>query len=110
MGETNFLPATRNGKTLVLSGGHSVDAPPGGTQGETVTITIRPEPVRLVDFAEAGAIPAKVTALVYFGTDTHCYMALGDGTEIIARLQSPATGEAYFRHQFIAKLDITAPP
>ena len=110
MGETNFLPATRNGKTLVLSGGHSVDAPPGGTQGEAVTITIRPEPVRLVDFAEAGAIPAKVTALMYFGTDSHCDMALGDGTEIIARLQSPATGEAYFRHQFIAKLDITAPP
>ncbi len=94
IGETNFLPASRKGSSLVLAGGHSVDAPAGGTDGQHVTITVRPEQVRLVDSAESGAIPAKVTSLVYFGTDTHCYMALADGTEIIARLQSPATGEA----------------
>ena len=32
--------------------------------------------------------------LVYFGTDTHCHLALSDGTEVVARLQSPASGEA----------------
>ena len=34
------------------------------------------------------------TNLVYFGTDTHCHLALKDGTEVVARLQSPATGDA----------------
>ncbi len=94
IGETNFLPAVRNGSALMLEGGHIVEAPTGGVAGERVTITVRPEQVRLVDAGEPGAIPATVTSLVYFGTDTHCYMALSDGTEIIARLQSPATGEA----------------
>jgi spermidine/putrescine transport system ATP-binding protein len=39
-------------------------------------------------------LQARVAALVYFGTDTHCHLHLGDGTEVVARLQSPATGEA----------------
>ena len=63
-------------------------------KGRAVTVTVRPEQVRLVDASEAGAIPATVQSLVYFGTDTHCHMALSDGTEVVARLQSSATGEA----------------
>ena len=43
---------------------------------------------------EAGAIAATVRLLVYFGTDTHCHLALADGTEVVARVQSPASGEA----------------
>ncbi|MFM6939853.1 MAG: TOBE domain-containing protein, partial [Rhodoluna sp.] len=49
---------------------------------------------RLAEAAEAGTIPAKVDSLVYFGTDTHCHLRLKDGTEMVARLQSPASGEA----------------
>ena len=30
---------------------------------------------------------------VYFGTDTHCHLRLSDETEVVARLQSPATGD-----------------
>ena len=26
--------------------------------------------------------------------DTHCHLDLADGTEVVARLQNPATGEA----------------
>lgn len=37
---------------------------------------------------------ATVGSLVYFGTDTHCHLQLADGTEVVARLQSPASGEA----------------
>ena len=58
---------------------------------------MRPEQVRLCAPGEAGAIAARVRALVYFGTDTQCHMAMTDGTEIMARLQSPATGEADLR-------------
>jgi spermidine/putrescine transport system ATP-binding protein len=36
----------------------------------------------------------RVGTLVYFGTDTHCHLHLADGTEVVARLQSPADGES----------------
>jgi spermidine/putrescine transport system ATP-binding protein len=94
IGETNFLPARREGNALRLGDGHLVELPAGVAEGRAVTVTVRPEQVRLVDASEAGAIPATVQSLVYFGTDTHCHMALSDGTEVVARLQSSATGEA----------------
>ncbi|OHC54540.1 MAG: spermidine/putrescine ABC transporter ATP-binding protein [Rhodobacterales bacterium RIFCSPHIGHO2_02_FULL_62_130] len=94
IGETNFLPARRDGDALRLGEGHLIELPAGVPEGRAVTVTVRPEQVRLVDASEAGAIPATVQSLVYFGTDTHCHMALADGTEVVARLQSSATGEA----------------
>lgn len=91
IGETNFLPASRDGDGYRLDCGIRVAAP--ASQATRVTLTVRPEQVRLVDAHEPDAIPAKVTNLVYFGTDTHCHMALQGGAEVVARLQSPATGE-----------------
>lgn len=91
IGETNFLPANRDGEAYRLDCGIKVAAPV--SKAERVTLTVRPEQVRLVATTDADAIPAKVTNLVYFGTDTHCHMALPDGAEVVARLQSPATGE-----------------
>ena len=37
---------------------------------------------------------ATVTEAVYFGTDTHFYLALADGTALIARMQSLPSGDA----------------
>ncbi len=91
IGETNFLPATREAGGYRLDCGILVQAP--AKDATRVTLTIRPEQLRLVPEAE-GDVPVKVTNLVYFGTDTHCHMALPDGTEVVARLQSPADGEA----------------
>jgi len=93
IGETNFLSATAEAGAARLGTGDLVELP-GLTGSGSVTVTVRPEQVRLVDPAEAGAIAATVKTLVYFGTDTHCHLALKDGTEVVARLQSPATGEA----------------
>lgn len=92
IGETNFLPATREGDLYRLDCGILIAAPPCNTG--RVTLTVRPEQVRLVAENEPDALPAKITNLVYFGTDTHCHLALPDGTEVVARLQSPANGEA----------------
>ena len=92
IGETNFLPATREGDLYRLDCGITVAGP--ASNASRVTLTVRPEQVRLVPETEAGAIPAKITNLVYFGTDTHCHVALPDGIEVVARLQSAATGEA----------------
>jgi spermidine/putrescine transport system ATP-binding protein len=92
IGETNFLPGTTapGGVRLDCGSTISVDGPP--TPGK-VTIAVRPEQVRLQAAGTSGAIPATITNWVYFGTDTHCHMVLSDGTPIVARLQSPATGE-----------------
>ena len=98
IGETNFLSATRDGATLRLSGAYKIDLPAGCTvaQGAAVTVTIRPEQVRVGDALDSGAIAATITALVYIGTDTHCHMITDNSTQIVARLQSAASGEANY--------------
>jgi spermidine/putrescine transport system ATP-binding protein len=92
IGESNFLPATREGDRYRLDCGATLAAP--AAKSARVTLTVRPEQVRLAPVGEADAIPATITNLVYFGTDTHCHLSLSDGTEVVARLQSPATGDA----------------
>jgi spermidine/putrescine ABC transporter ATP-binding subunit len=92
IGETNFLTGTAEEGGLRLATGERIDRS-GLRAGGTVTVSVRPEQLRL-GRVEDGGLHAKVKTLVYFGTDTHCHLALSDGTEIVARLQSPASGEA----------------
>ncbi|HQY44875.1 MAG TPA: ABC transporter ATP-binding protein [Paracoccaceae bacterium] len=94
IGETNFLPATAGNGRVTLAVGASVEAV--GAEGRTgaVTVAVRPEQVRIVSSGEPDALPATIRNLVYFGTDTHCHLELADGTEVVARLQSPASGDA----------------
>ena len=91
IGETNFLPATMVPGGVKLGCGAVIEV--AGVTALATTLTVRPEQVRLVAQDEAGAIPAQVKNLVYFGTDTHCYLTLSDGAEVIARLQSPSNGD-----------------
>ena len=92
IGETNFLTGESQDGALKLASGDSI-AVPGLKAGGTATVIVRPEQLRLGAEHE-GVLKAKVRTLVYFGTDTHCHLALSDGTEIVARLQSPASGDA----------------
>ena len=94
IGETNFLEARAEGGKVHLASGDLVEFETPAT-GD-MTLTIRPEQLRLVPAGEAGAIPAVISNLVYFGTDTHVHLELADRTEIMARVQSPATGDAGF--------------
>ena len=94
IGESNFLPATATGGTVTLKAGAGVEATGAEGRSGDVTVAVRPEQVRIIGANDAGALPATITNLVYFGTDTHCHMHLADGSEVIARLQSPATGDA----------------
>ncbi|WP_444666701.1 ABC transporter ATP-binding protein [Cereibacter changlensis] len=94
IGETNFLPGTlRDGRVILASGG-SIEVAATLRNAGNVTVAVRPEQVRIVPATEADALPATITDLVYFGTDTHCHMALADGSEVVARLQSSVSGEA----------------
>ncbi len=93
IGETNFLTGWAEDGALRLGTGERIDmaglhASPGAT-----TAIVRPEQLRLGK-PDDGGLRAEVTSLVYFGTDTHCHLRLADGTELVARLQSPASGEA----------------
>ena len=89
IGETNFLPATLQGSAARLGTGDLVELTDPPARSGSVTLTVRPEQVRL---AESG-IAATITSWVYFGTDTHVHLALRDGTEVVARLQSNPSGE-----------------
>jgi spermidine/putrescine transport system ATP-binding protein len=93
IGETNFLSGTIDAGGVRLDSGDVVEA--GGIEGHAgkVTIAVRPEQVRLTRAGEPGALPATIASWVYFGTDTHCHLTLSDGTEVVARLQSQASGD-----------------
>ncbi len=93
IGETNFLLGTTAPGGVRLDCGVTV-AVDGPTSAGKVTLAIRPEQVRVLADGAAGAIPATVTNWVYFGTDTHCHLVLSDGAPVVARLQSPAMGDA----------------
>jgi len=92
IGETNFLIGTVEGDAVRIASGGLIAAPVNGRSG-TVTVAVRPEQVRLCPKGEQGCQQATVSDTVYFGTDTHCHLTLGDGTEVVARLQSPPSGE-----------------
>ena len=92
IGESNFLTGEATDGALRIATGETI-AVPGLRAGGTATVIVRPEQLRL-GAEKDGGLKAKVRTLVYFGTDTHCHLALSDGTEIVARLQSPATGDA----------------
>ena len=92
IGETNFLTGRVEADKVRLSSGDQLEAETTGHAGE-VTLTVRPEQVRICDEGEAGSLSASIDSTVYFGTDTHCHLQLSDGTKIVARLQSPPSGE-----------------
>ena len=91
IGETNFLTGTAEAGALRLATGERIEAP-GLPGAGPVTMIVRPEQLRLGPAGDG--LAATVRALVYFGTDTHCHLTLADGTELVARLQNPVTGEA----------------
>ena len=94
IGETNFLPAKADKGRVTLNAGAVVEATGAEGLSGPVTVAVRPEQVRIVGAGNDGALPATIRNMVYFGTDTHCHLEIADGSEVVARLQSPANGDA----------------
>ena len=92
IGESNFLPAAvAETGTVTLANGNQAPAvvPDGLAKGTRVTVAIRPEQVEL-DPAGEGVLVGTITELVYFGTDMHAHVDLGDGIVLVARVQAEA--------------------
>jgi spermidine/putrescine transport system ATP-binding protein len=101
IGETNFLTARIDsidgGKASVtLNSGARIcatvaeDYRPNGK----ATVVVRPEHARLVK--GAGDIAGTVDTIVYFGTDTHINVRLGDGELFTVRQQNTRNGGCGF--------------
>ncbi len=93
IGETNFLTGTAEDGALRLATGERIEVEGLRAAPGAMSVSVRPEQLRLGNPADGG-LQASVASMVYFGTDTHCHLHLADGTELVARLQSPASGEA----------------
>ena len=100
IGETNFLKgAVKNfakGKAnVVLPGGAVVAAsvPAGFTPSGQVTVVVRPEHADFTGTAKEATLTGRFDSAVFFGTDTHYYITLEDGTPFILRLQNDTTEE-----------------
>lgn len=100
IGDTNFLGAVlidRNGvaASIRLDAGAELPArmPPRMEAGigAAVTVAIRPEHARLVA-PEVAALAGEVERIVYFGTDSHYHLRLGNGAEFAVRMQNSAGG------------------
>ncbi|QFT82072.1 Spermidine/putrescine import ATP-binding protein PotA [Roseovarius sp. THAF27] len=91
IGETNVLIGTveQGGVRLPTGDVIAVDNLDAATQGTKVSLAVRPEQVRIGD----GALQGRVAETVYFGTDTHCHLRMSDDTEVVARMQSPPSGD-----------------
>ncbi|UUX51865.1 ABC transporter ATP-binding protein [Nisaea acidiphila] len=88
IGESNFLPATvADAGSVTLGNGNTAPAvmPAGLEAGTRVTVAIRPEQIDVCAEAD-GLLAGTVAELVYFGTDMHAHLTLGDGETVVARV------------------------
>ncbi len=74
IGDTNFLEGRVAGNTVFLEDNLKIAFQHGLPDGSRVTLAIRPERARL---SRDGDLPARVTQVVYMGTDTLYHLRLG---------------------------------
>lgn len=90
IGETNLFDADVIGGSgtdlrVRIADGIELDAV-GDALGQTKTcVSIRPERISL---DPSGPVPCHVDRLVYLGTDTHYYVKLNNGAEVMVRAQN----------------------
>ena len=108
IGETNFIPvrvvSLAPEIVVELGTGQKVQAgwaEEGLAPGDKAVLSIRPEKMDLLEpkkkpqspSQEMAYVPGVVTHLVYVGTDTRHTVRLGDGSEVVVRLQNIYVGE-----------------
>jgi len=99
IGETNFLDGEVIGVTgdqasVQLScGGAAITAtlPRGFVPKGKVTVVVRPEHAQVAVNGARSTLDGTIENVVYFGTDTHIHLRLGDDSEFIVRQQNSRT-------------------
>jgi len=92
IGETNFIQASvtrvENGMAWFAGpAGHPLPAQPCNDvqPGASVTLSVRPERLHLVPANTEAALPCRVEAQIYLGTDLQYQVSLGDGSRLTVR-------------------------
>jgi spermidine/putrescine transport system ATP-binding protein len=75
IGDTNFLEGRVSRNTVFLEGGLNITVRHGVVDGSRVTLAVRPERTSLS--RDGDGLPARVTQIVYMGTDTLYHLMLG---------------------------------
>ena len=95
IGETNFLAAElvsakKSAARIKLSSGKTIAAtmPADHETNGPVTAVVRPEHARIVKPGASAALEGRLDNIVYFGTDTHYHVNLGDDDDFIVRMQN----------------------
>jgi spermidine/putrescine transport system ATP-binding protein len=102
IGETNFVRATvtsqAEGYAEMIIAGETIRAPVGDqplTNGQTITLTIRPEKLSLETWGENALnhLSGVVREAIYIGTDTRYVIHLSSGEALVARVQNFGSGQ-----------------
>ncbi len=95
IGETNFIEgeieSISRGKAKVkhASGATLIAAVPDGFDRKgKVTVVVRPEHAQISSVQKGATLKGTLENVVYFGTDTHFHVALGDGESFVVRQQN----------------------
>jgi spermidine/putrescine transport system ATP-binding protein len=83
IGDTNFLEGRVSRNAVLLESGSEITVWHGVPEGSLVTLAVRPERARLA--RDGDGLPARVTQIVYMGTDTLYHLMLG-GTAFKVRV------------------------
>ena len=100
IGETNFLDATVEGMegtkaACVLPGGARIvaEALEGCRQGDRVSLSVRPEKVRLAPPGDGPAVlEGSIERPIYLGTDTHYRVRVDESFAMLVRVQNAHGG------------------
>lgn len=92
IGETNFIEGTvtrvENGQAWFAGpAGHPLPAQPCSDVqlGANVALSVRPERLHLVSGDTDGALPCRIEAQIYLGTDLQYQVSLSDGSRLTVR-------------------------
>ena len=92
IGETNFIQGTVIRVEAGLAwfagpAGHLLPAQPCSELqvGTTVALSVRPERLHLVPDGSQGALPCRIEAQIYLGTDLQYQVSLSDGSRLTVR-------------------------
>jgi spermidine/putrescine transport system ATP-binding protein len=104
IGETNLLTGrmlqnnARHASVKLDAGGEiAASVPENFTPSGKVTVVVRPEHAQLVAAGKSALFQGILENIVFFGTDTHYHLKLGDGGPFIVRQQNSGSANISFQ-------------